>query len=55
MRSKCDFLDESTVMKVNSNKNVIISPFPKSSKDQVVMKGTIIVEDCIRFSKEVEM
>ena len=32
----------------------IILFFPKSLKDQVVIKGTIIGEDCIRFSKEVK-
>ena len=41
-------------MKVNTDKTEIILFFPKSLKDQVVIKGTIIGEDCIRFSKEVK-
>ena len=41
-------------MKVNPDKTEIILFFPKSLKDQVVIKGTIIGEDCIRFSKEVK-
>ena len=41
-------------MKVNPGKTEIILFFPKFSKDQVVIKGTIIGEDCTRFSKEVK-
>ena len=41
-------------MKVNPDKTEIILFFPKSLKDQVAIKGTIIGEDCIRFSKEVK-
>ena len=42
-------------MKVKApDKTEIILFFPKSLKDQVVIKGTIIGEDCIRFSKEVK-
>ena len=39
-------------MKVNPDKTEIILFFPKSLKDQVAIKGTIIGEDCIRLPKK---
>ena len=41
-------------LKINKEKTEIIVFYPKSLKNQVIIGGTIIGEECIRFSKEVK-
>ena len=41
-------------LKINKEKTEIIIFYPKSLKNQVVIGGTMIDDECIRFSKEVK-
>ena len=41
-------------LKINPDKTEILLLFPRELRDQVVLKGTFIGEQCIRFSSEVK-
>ena len=44
----------SMFLKINPDKTEIILFFPKILEDRVVIKGTFVGEDCIRYSREVK-
>ena len=41
-------------LKINPDKTEMILFHPKSMQHQIIIKGTIIGEECIRYSKEVK-
>ena len=54
MCKQCDQLDELSIFKINPDKTEIILFHPKSLQHKVIVGGTFIGSDCIRFSKEVK-